>query len=119
MPQHFWWLVPACMLGATLHCQWFCLCWHCCCLVQGIRKVPTRMRIQISRRRNDDEDAQVCSYPLALPHAGQAAELASCIRRLGGADSCSPVVLQEDMYSFVTYSEDQATKGKGTTIVEA
>ena len=27
--------------------------------VQGIRKVPTRLRIQISRRRNDDEDAQV------------------------------------------------------------
>ena len=27
--------------------------------------------------------------------------------------------LQEDMYSFVTYADDQATKGKGTAIVEA
>lgn len=27
--------------------------------------------------------------------------------------------LQEDMYSYVTYSDDQSTKGKGTAIVEA
>ncbi|CAL5219141.1 g918 [Coccomyxa viridis] len=50
---------------------------------KGIRKVPTRLRIQISRRRNDDEDAQ------------------------------------EDMYSYVTYADDQQTKGKGTSIVES
>ncbi|CAL8460670.1 g200 [Coccomyxa elongata] len=50
---------------------------------KGIKKVPTKLRIQISRRRNDDEDAQ------------------------------------EDMYSYVTYSDDQSTKGKGTAIVEA
>ena len=29
--------------------------------LQGIKRVPTRLRIQISRRRNDDEDAQVNS----------------------------------------------------------
>jgi Ribosomal protein L31e len=29
--------------------------------VQGVRNVPTRLRIQISRRRNDDEDAKVPS----------------------------------------------------------
>ena len=28
-------------------------------------------------------------------------------------------MLQEDMYSYVTYSDDQVTKGKGTAIVEA
>ena len=44
----------------------------CLRVAQGIKKVPTRMRIQISRRRNDDEDAQVCPYP----SAGQAG--ASC-----------------------------------------
>lgn len=27
--------------------------------VQGIRNVPTKLRIQISRKRNDDEDAKV------------------------------------------------------------
>lgn len=27
--------------------------------------------------------------------------------------------VQEDMYSFVTYSDDQGTKGKGTAIIEA
>jgi hypothetical protein len=26
---------------------------------------------------------------------------------------------QEDMYSFVTYADDQTTKGKGTSVVEA
>ena len=26
---------------------------------QGVRNVPDRLRIQISRRRNDDEDAKV------------------------------------------------------------
>ena len=35
------------------------------------------------------------------------------------ADTVFLCTLQEDMYSFVTYSDDQATKGKGTTIVEA
>lgn len=29
---------------------------------------------------------------------------------------CFP--MQEEMYSFVTVAEDQATKGKGTTIVQ-
>lgn len=29
---------------------------HC---VQGIRNVPTKLRIQVSRKRNDDEDAKV------------------------------------------------------------
>jgi large subunit ribosomal protein L31e len=27
---------------------------------KGIRNVPTRVRVVISRRRNDDEDAKVC-----------------------------------------------------------
>ena len=27
--------------------------------LQGIRNVPTKLRIQISRKRNDDEDAKV------------------------------------------------------------
>jgi len=47
---------------------------------KGVRNVPMRMRIQISRRRNDDEDAK------------------------------------EELYSFVTVSEDQS--GKLTTVVE-
>lgn len=29
--------------------------------MQGIRNVPVRLRVLISRRRNDDEDAKVCS----------------------------------------------------------
>jgi large subunit ribosomal protein L31e len=29
---------------------------------QGVRNVPTRVRIVISRRRNDDEDAKVRGY---------------------------------------------------------
>lgn len=28
-------------------------------------------------------------------------------------------LLQEDMYSYVTYADDQTTKGKGTAIVES
>ena len=28
------------------------------------------------------------------------------------------ILLQEDMYSYVTYADDQITKGKGTSIVE-
>ena len=28
-------------------------------------------------------------------------------------------LLQEDMYSYVTYADDQQTKGKGTSIVES
>ena len=38
--------------------------------VQGIRNVPTKLRIQISRKRNDDEDAKVrlvsLSYSVSL-----------------------------------------------------
>lgn len=30
------------------------------CVLQGIKNVPTRLRIRISRRFNDDEDAKVC-----------------------------------------------------------
>ena len=37
--------------------------------LQGIRKVPTRLRIQISRRRNDDEDAQVRHTQQSLQHS--------------------------------------------------
>jgi len=29
---------------------------------QGIRSVPVRVRVVISRRRNDDEDAKVCAW---------------------------------------------------------
>ena len=39
--------------------------------LQGIRNVPTRLRIQISRRRNDDEDAKVslsCTATALLSH---------------------------------------------------
>ena len=32
------------------------LCLH---YAQGIRNVPTKLRIQVSRKRNDDEDAKV------------------------------------------------------------
>ena len=39
-------------------------------LLQGIRNVPTRLRIQIQRRRNDDEDAKVS------PPSGNACRLA-------------------------------------------
>merc|ERR1711972_419784 len=46
---------------------------------KGVRNVPKRLRIQVSRRRNDDEDAK------------------------------------EELYSFVTVSEDQS--GKLTTVV--
>ena len=64
------WLAPACMVGGS----WWgslrvpalyvsVLMQPSACLMQGIKKVPTRMRIQISRRRNDDEDAQVCPCP--------------------------------------------------------
>lgn len=35
---------------------------------KGIKNVPTRLRVVISRRRNEDEDAQVCTA-----HAAQAA----------------------------------------------
>ena len=39
------------------------------CMQQGIKSVPRRMRIQISRKRNDDEDAKVrctmCIYHFA------------------------------------------------------
>ena len=42
-------------------------------LLQGIRNVPTRLRIQIQRRRNDDEDAKV-SYLW-----GNACRLALCV----------------------------------------
>lgn len=48
--------------------------------VQGVRNVPMRLRIQVSRRRNDDEDAK------------------------------------EELYSFVTVSDDQS--GKLTTVVD-
>ena len=34
--------------------------------LQGVRNVPGRLRIKISRRRNDDEDAKVRLRP-ALP----------------------------------------------------
>lgn len=49
---------------------------------KGIRNVPFRLRVQIERRRNDDEDAK------------------------------------EALYSYVTASGDQQTKGKGTVKVE-
>jgi hypothetical protein len=32
---------------------------------------------------------------------------------------CQMCDAQEDMYSYVTYAEDQSLKGKGTTVVEA
>eukprot|EP00873_Tetraselmis_striata_P001480 jgi/Tetstr1/421744/TSEL_001203.t1 len=47
---------------------------------KGVRNVPMRLRIQVSRRRNDDEDAK------------------------------------EELYSFVTVSDDQS--GKLTTVVD-
>ena len=50
-------------VGGT-HCLTHVLLLRC---AQGIRKVPTRMRIQISRRRNDDEDAQVRVSACACP----------------------------------------------------
>ena len=40
-------------------------------------------------------------------------------RFCSSADTVFLCMLQEDMYSFVTYSDDQVTKGKGTTVVEA
>eukprot|EP00798_Chlamydomonas_sp_ICE-L_P015240 gene15239-21322_t len=49
---------------------------------KGIRNIPHRLRIVISRRRNDDEDAK------------------------------------EEMYSFISVADDQATKGKGTLLVQ-
>ncbi len=33
--------------------------------LQGIRNVPTKLRIQISRKRNDDEDAKVSKHVCA------------------------------------------------------
>ena len=36
--------------------------------IQGIRNVPTRLRIQIQRRRNDDEDAKVLLFCAAAQY---------------------------------------------------
>lgn len=46
-----------------------CICLLEAARLQGIRKVPTRLRIQISRRRNDDEDAQVSRPRQLLEHS--------------------------------------------------
>ncbi|GBF90074.1 60S ribosomal protein L31 [Raphidocelis subcapitata] len=59
---------------------------------KGIRNVPTRLRVVISRRRNEDEDA----------------------KSLAAASS----LLAEEMYSFVTVAGDQTTKGKGPVVVQ-
>ena len=91
--------------------------------LQGIRNVPTKLRIQISRKRNDDEDAKVskhvCAHIVCVQHAF------SVFEGMEDVESHSPVglmcmlTLQEDMYSYVTVADDQQYKGKGTEVVDA
>ena len=46
--------------------------------LQGIRNVPTKLRIQISRKRNDDEDAKVsklvCAHIVCIQSAFSVSE---------------------------------------------
>ncbi|KAJ9532282.1 hypothetical protein QJQ45_010416 [Haematococcus lacustris] len=83
--------------------------------MQGIRNVPCRVRVAISRRRNDDEDATVglCCQPSKF----SAAELSAGTVWLILLAWSPALALQEEMYSFVTVAEDQTTKGKGTVVV--
>ena len=37
---------------------------RCIGIVQGVRKIPTRIRVRLSRRRNDDEDSDNKLYTL-------------------------------------------------------
>ena len=89
--------------------------------LQGIRNVPTKLRIQISRKRNDDEDAKVslrtdsyCFVMIALSYA--------VLYQMAGITTCKASVaahLQEDMYSYVTVADEQQFKSKGTEVVDS
>ena len=47
-------------------------------------------------------------------------QTAAVVNAAGVADSAELLgPVQEDMYSYVTYADDQQTKGKGTAIVES
>jgi large subunit ribosomal protein L31e len=89
---------------------------------KGIRNVPTRLRIVIERKRNDDEDAKVRRLERFQLCLGLLAHylIQDCMQF---ARSHMPqltysfVCLQEEMYSFVTVAEDQTTKGKGPVVV--
>ena len=54
-----------------------------------------------------------CMWPFLWPSAVPTAAEAAREMNVG----MHPV--QEDMYSYVTYADDQQTKGKGTSIVES
>ena len=104
----------------------------CVWLAQGVRSVPKRLRIRISRRRNDDEEAKVglsfrrseaepahwachCSSDAKHGGAGYFMHCAFLKTRRVTRQAC---VSQEELYSYVTVSDDQTFKGKGTTVVE-
>lgn len=79
------------------------------CLLQG-RGISSGVRPQCNVFRGKLL-YYACMTPLVVPMVANAGGTAGNIEWLG------PV--QEDMYSYVTYADDQMTKGKGTSIVES
>ncbi|KIY99900.1 60S ribosomal protein L31 [Monoraphidium neglectum] len=83
---------------------------------KGIKNVPTRLRVVISRRRNEDEDAKCQQWDASTQR---------CISSSGGGgrgggsnSSSSYSRAAEEMYSFVSVAGDQTTKGKGPVVVQ-
>lgn len=88
---------------------------------KGIRNVPKRVRVQISRKRNDNEDAKVrrSDGTRAKTRSDGRQESETHRRRLTNGDVENQPSVQEEMYSYVTVVDTpEGCKGLLTKVLD-